>query len=71
MMKKVIVVATKIPLNYNDPRSFIVEIGNEQHDDDAIDIVKHQLKDLASMSNYVYKVRTYSPPPKGKIVGMT
>lgn len=67
-MRKVIIVAHKIPLNYNDPRSFVVEIGEDQSNDDAINIVRHQLRDLDVSPNYIYKVREYTPPPKGKII---
>ena len=56
-MKKVIVIAHKIPLNYNDPESFVVEVEDHEFSNaDAIDIVRHQKRDLSDMSNYVYTV---------------
>lgn len=68
MMPKFIVTATATPTNYNRPTSYIVEAGSEK---DARAIVKDSLRDLGNMSNYVYDVKPYTPPPPGRIVAVS
>lgn len=67
-MNTYIVSATRIPTNYNDPRSYVVEAACE---DDARQLVKHSLRDFADLIGYVYAVKPYVPPPAGRIVGVT
>ncbi len=64
-MSKFVVTFTRCPTNYNSPQSRIVEART---DENAILIVKHSLKDLGGMSDYVYEVKPYTLPPAGKIV---
>ena len=65
-MTKFIVTYTRIPTNYNDPSSLVVEAATE---DDAVAIVRDHLRDFASLRNFVYAVKPYTPPPPGKIMG--
>lgn len=67
-MNKYIVTTTRIPTNYNEPQSYIVEAASE---DDAYKIVKDALRDFGSLANFIYKVDTYTPPPAGRILGTT
>lgn len=52
------VTATKIPISYNDPLSFVVEAENA---DDAKELVRRELKDLSTLGNYVYEAAPYAP----------
>jgi hypothetical protein len=66
-MKKWIVTAHRMPYNFNDPMSYIVEAEDEAG---ARQLVQVQLRDLAGNPNYGYKVREYDlPEVKGRIVG--
>lgn len=67
-MEKFIVTAHRMPYNFNDPQSYIVEAEN---DTAAIQLVRIELRDLAdSFANYGYKVRKYDlPEVQGKIIG--
>jgi hypothetical protein len=65
-MRKFIVTYTRIPTNYNDPVSVVVEAATES---DARAIVKDHLRDFASLTGYTYEVKLYTPPPAGKILG--
>lgn len=60
-----VVLATRIPTNYNSPTSYVVEAATDR---DAREIVRHQLRDLADIPNYDYKTKTYTPPPRGKVL---
>jgi len=64
-MDKHIVTATRTPTAYNSPTSYVVEAADG---DDAIDVVRHSLRDFGSLSNYVYQVKPYIPPPPGRIL---
>lgn len=67
-MEKFIVVAHRMPYNYNDPVSYIVEAENEAA---AKQLVKVQLRDLSTYEHYGYKVRKYDlPEVKGRIIGV-
>lgn len=65
-MKKIVVTFTRIPTNYHDPQSLVVEAETP---DDAIKIVQDHLRDHGSMRNYSYYTSDYVPPPAGKILG--
>lgn len=67
-MKKFVVTFTRIPTNYHDPRSLVVEAATAE---DAVKIVKDHLRDGLGgfMENYTYATSDYVPPPAGKIVG--
>jgi hypothetical protein len=66
--KKYVVIATRIPTNFNDPISIRVEAPNE---DDARNVGQRHLNDLAGMSNYDYVVREEMDRdnPQGKVTG--
>lgn len=65
-MQKMVVTYTLTPTNYNRPTSVVVEAETER---DAILIVKDAIRDLGECSQYVYKTRPYTAPPKGRILG--
>ena len=66
-MPQFIVVTTRIPTNHNAPVSYVVEAASES---DAQKIVKDQLRDFGSYSNYTYSMKPYVPPPAGKILSV-
>lgn len=65
-MLKFVVTTHRIPTNYNDPVSMVVEAATES---DARAVVKDHLRDFAKLSLYTYEVKSYTPPPAGKILG--
>lgn len=64
-MNKYIVTAHRTPTAYNNAQCYVVEAASE---DDAFQIVKDNLRDFSDCGNYVYKVKTYTPPPQGRII---
>ena len=65
-MTKFIVVTTRIPTNYNQPESYVVEAEDEK---DAKVLVKHLLRDFGDYSNFTYQVKPFVEPPAGKVLG--
>lgn len=65
-MEKFLVEYTKIPTNFNDTHTMVVEAESEF---DARTIAKHHLNDLGSLDRNDYRVRPYEAPPRGRVVG--
>lgn len=63
-MKKFVVTATRTPTNFNRPTCHVVETETER---DAELIIKDYYRDFG-ISQYVYEVKPYIPPPAGKIL---
>ena len=66
-MNRYTVTVQAIPTAYSRPACYVVEAGNE---DDARQIVKHQIGDLSGQWVNVYTVKPWEAPPAGRVLSV-
>jgi len=66
-MKRWLVTYTRIPTNYNDDHTLVIEAESAA---DAVMLAKHHLADLGDLSRNAYKAREFVPPPAGRVMSV-
>jgi hypothetical protein len=64
-MDKFVVTTTRFPTAYSTPECFVVEARTE---DDAVELVRHSLRDFSGRAVFKYEVKPFTLPPEGRII---